>query len=495
MSQIVAGVEKLRLKFTGSSSLLFKDVSSLIYAGEKVLILGPSGCGKSTLLQILSGLIPHSIEAPMKAESVTVPRSWGYVFQDPDTQYCMPYVDEEIAFVLENLRVPRHEMPALIRKYVEMVGLAIEDMHTSIQSLSGGMKQRLSIASVMALQPEVLFLDEPTAMLDPEGTEQVWETIKEVAQDQTVLIVEHKIEHVLDFIERIILFNEQGEIIADGPKDQILSAHKQQLIAQGIWYPGVWEDYVHRAQRQSYIDLQHKYHQNEWMLSISDFKGFRGNDIKLHVEQAQLFPGEWIAIVGKNGAGKSTLLHSLMQLIKTTGEYMIEKQPIVEIDKLTDHLTFVFQNPEFQFVTNSVYDEIAYSLRIDEMGEQQIEEIVNRLIAQFRLLGQTEQHPYQLSMGQKRRLSVAAAIVKEQKIILLDEPTFGQDAKNTFAILELIEHWRKQGTIVLMATHSMEVVQYFSNRVWLIENGKLEFDGTSAQYREKYLQQPLLNSR
>ncbi|MFS1514331.1 ABC transporter ATP-binding protein [Chengkuizengella sp. SCS-71B] len=488
MSQI-ASVKNLRLKFAGSSSLLFKDVSSSFFEGEKVLILGPSGCGKSTLLQVLSGLIPNSIEVPIKADHITIPDSWGYVFQDPDTQFCMPYVDEEIAFVLENLQVSRNEMPEEIRKYVDMVGLNLDNLHTPVQTLSGGMKQRLAIASVMALQPEVLFLDEPTAMLDPEGTEQIWDTIKSVASHKTVFIVEHKIDHVLDFIERIILFNEQGEIIADGLKDDIIYTYKQQLIDQGIWYPGVWEDYIKREKKQK-PDVPDQDHE---LISVSQFKGLRGKSVKLKIENVDVFPGEWITIVGENGAGKSTLLHSFMQLIKTTGKYMIEGQSIENIKKLTDHMTFVFQNPEFQFVTNSVHEEIAYSLHLDKLDEKIIEEKVTDLLDEFRLHEQRNQHPYQLSMGQKRRLSVAAAIVKEQKIVLLDEPTFGQDAKNTFTILELIEHWRQQGTTVLMVTHSMEVVQYFSTRVWKIEEGKLVYDGTPEVFFQEEIKELSLN--
>src|SRR5690606_35856492 len=137
-------------------------------------------------------------------------------FQDPDTQFCMPYVDEEIAFVLENLHTPREQMQEKITYFLEHVGLHLDDIHTPIQNLSGGMKQRLAIASVLALEPEVLFLDEPTAMLDPKGTKEVWEAIKQTSLNKTMIIVEHKIDHVLELVDRIILFNESGEIIADG---------------------------------------------------------------------------------------------------------------------------------------------------------------------------------------------------------------------------------------------------------------------------------------
>ena len=219
--------------------------------GEKILILGPSGSGKSTLLQVLTGLIPNAVEVPMKAEELTIPESWGILFQDPDSQFCMPYVDEEIAFVLENLQIPRDKMKRYIEFYLQQVGLKFDDIHTNINTLSGGMKQRLAIASVLALEPEVLFLDEPTAMLDPEGTKRVWETIKNVGEDKTLVIVEHKIDQIVDFVDRVILLGENGNIIADGTKQEVIDQHRDILIEQGIWYPQVWEEYMQAKRRNN----------------------------------------------------------------------------------------------------------------------------------------------------------------------------------------------------------------------------------------------------
>ena len=196
-------VTKLRLKYPGvDAPLIFQGVSFSIEPGEKVLLLGPSGCGKSTLLQVLSGIVPDMIELPLKTDEIRRPSRWGYVFQDPDTQFCMPYIDEEIAFVLENQEVPRAEMPSRIRHYLNLVGFHVPDAHTLISTLSQGMKQRLAIASVLALEPEVLFLDEPTALLDEEGTKQVWDTIRTISGDKTLLIVEHKISGILDLLDR-----------------------------------------------------------------------------------------------------------------------------------------------------------------------------------------------------------------------------------------------------------------------------------------------------
>jgi energy-coupling factor transport system ATP-binding protein len=474
----IASVERLRLKFPGRDTLLFKDLSITFYEGEKVLLLGPSGCGKSTLLQVLSGLIPHSIDVPMKAERVQLPDNWGYVFQDPDSQFCMPFVDEEIAFALENIGVPREQMKERIEKLLETVGLFVEP-HTDIHTLSGGMKQRLALASVLALEPDVLFLDEPTAMIDEEGTESIWRTIKQIAHDKTVIIVEHKIDRILDFVDRIILFNDNGEIIADDKAQTVFSDYKDIIASQGIWYPGVWDEYIAKRQHQRVNVRQ------EEIIRLQQFQGYRLRDVKIRVEEATVCAGEWIAITGKNGAGKSTLLHALMKLIRTDGTYELYGKDSKQLKQLHRLIAFVFQNPEFQFVTNSVREEIAYSLRLEKREEAEIEETVEQLLQRFHLQKQQNQHPYQLSMGQKRRLSVAASIVSGQQIFLLDEPTFGQDAKNTFALLELLESYREQGATIMMVTHDENIVKYFATRRWVIEDGQLVKDERISPHPSK----------
>ncbi|RLQ93222.1 ABC transporter ATP-binding protein [Falsibacillus albus] len=460
-------LKKLRLKFPGDEKLLFKDLDLSFQQGEKVLIIGPSGCGKSTLLQVLSGIVPEFHEMPMKAEKVKCPESWGYIFQDPDAQFCMPYVDEELAFVLENLQVPREQMEARILELLRMVGLNLEDSHTEIQTLSGGMKQRLAIASALALEPDVLFLDEPTAMLDPEGTESIWETIKSVGGDKTLVIVEHKLDHVLDIVDRIVMFDENGHIQADGEPEIILSRYQTELTEQGIWHPEAWEDYLNNRSMETTEPME------EEILELREFRGFHGRKEGVYIEEAHIKKGEWIGIVGRNGAGKSTLLHSLMRLIPTSGHYWIKGRKASGIKRLADEVTFVFQNPEYQFVSHSVYEEIAYTLRVGGKEPAYIDQKVEEMLKMFHLSEVRMQHPYQLSMGQKRRLSVAAAVVDEPSIMLLDEPTFGQDARNTFAILEMIDYWRKRGTTILMVTHSPEIVDHFVTRVWEIEKGQL----------------------
>lgn len=481
-------VSNLRLKFPGEPSLVFKDLSFAVPQGQKVLLLGPSGCGKSTLLQVLSGIIPGSVEVPLTCDSVRRPDSWGFVFQDPDTQFCMPYVDEELAFVLENLSVPRERMEEEIGRVLRKVGLVFEDIHTPIQTLSQGMKQRLALASVLLLQPEVLYLDEPSAMLDPEGTEQIWAAVKEISANKTLVIVEHKIEQVIDLVDRIVLFDAEGAILADDTPDEIFRRHKEELVRFGIWYPQVWEDYI-RSDAYQEIEQQRRKERQALegrpgpALELRDFAGYRQEEVRIEVPLAEGQPGEWICIVGENGAGKSTLLQSIMQLLPTSGTYRLCGEEVRQTVRgrrkrsvkspPPPELAFVFQNPEMQFITNSLYDELAYSLRPLKLSEEEADKKVKQTLEAFGLYMSERRHPYQLSIGQKRRLSVASAVIGEKPVLLLDEPTFGQDARNTFAILEKLEELRVKGTTIIMVTHDPNIAGYFSDQIWRIERGRL----------------------
>lgn len=467
------GITNLRLKFPGENALIFKDLSFSVNPGEKVLLLGPSGCGKSTLLQVLSGIIPHSLELPMNAKEVHLPDSWGFVFQDPDTQFCMTYVDEELAFVLENLQVPREEMAQLIDNALSCVDLRLADTHTPINELSLGMKQRLALASVLLLEPSVLFLDEPSALLDPEGTEQIWSSIKQATTDKTVIIVEHKIDLIADWVDRVVLFNDIGVIIADGLPEIVFTTHQEELIRYGIWYPGVWQEYSRSTHFQKLVAARSEQVPVE-KIRLENFHGYRGTTRKISATKAVVTAGQWIAITGQNGMGKSTLLLSLMQLLRTDGLYEVNGQRIVSKKKkrlLPKGLSLVFQNPELQFVTNSIVEELMISLHAMKRADAQ--QYAENMMYLFNLPTTASRHPYQLSTGQKRRLSVATALTPETDIVLLDEPTFGQDAHNTFAILEKLEKLRTQGLTILMVTHDLEIVEHFATAVWSIADGKV----------------------
>ncbi|MGE6669417.1 ABC transporter ATP-binding protein [Paenibacillus xylanexedens] len=508
-SQAVS-VTNLRCKFPGEKALVFQGLSLSVRQGEKVLLLGPSGSGKSTLLQILSGLIPRSVEIPMKCDDIQVPAQAGVVFQDPDTQFCMSFTDEEIAFVLENRNILREEMPALIEYYLKQVGLSFEQNRVLIQSMSQGMKQRLAIASMLAMDPEVLFLDEPTALLDDEGTFQVWDTVRRIASDKTIIIVEHKINEIVDMVDRIIVLSPEGKIVADGPAQQVFTDERGKLKAYGIWYPGIWEEQEQTAKQEegsasgelqvcvdhgiSSLEAQQSSGLSDTpgislishvsslspvspayqpALDLQQFIGWRGKTPFIQVEQAKVWHGDWIGIVGANGAGKSSLLLSLMNILKTTGHYEVDGQPSGKTEQLADRIAFVFQNPEFQFVTNTVAEEVEFSLLGGRLTTEERLVRTDHMLNQFGLIDLSERHPFQLSMGQKRRLSVASALVREQRILLLDEPTFGQDARNTFAMLAQLEQLRREGTAIVMVTHDREIVKRYCTRIWTVDEGRL----------------------
>lgn len=502
-SAIAASVSNLKLKFAGEDALLFQGVTLSFRQGEHTLLLGPSGCGKSTLLQVLSGLIPGSIEVPMLADETVVPKRWGYVFQDPDTQFCMPYVDEELAFVLENLQVPREQMQARISRHLRQVGLDLPDPHVPIQSLSQGMKQRLAIATALATEPDVLFLDEPTALLDDGGTEQVWRTIRSVADGMTLIAVEHKIEGVADLFDRIVVLGPSGEIVADGAAADVFAGYRSELNRYGIWYPGIWEERdrelggrrasqatkddrrsceaeiaerteIKRANAEGEIGRKEVAERTSPpIVELRNYRGLRGTKPVIEAERAEIRPGDWIAVMGDNGAGKSSLLLAIMRLIKTEGLCRVAGRELRKTEQLAEHAAFVFQNPELQFVTNSVRDEVEYSLLVDgaEAGERRGRS--ERLMEELQLEDCASRHPYQLSMGQKRRLSVASAIVRGQRLLLLDEPTFGLDARNTFAMLELLERLRSEGMAILMVTHDPRIAERYCTVVWRVREGRL----------------------
>lgn len=482
-------VEGLRLKFPGEQSLMFQNLSFAANPGEKVLLLGPSGCGKSTLLQVLSGMIPRAVEVPMKCAAQRLPDSWAYVFQDPDTQFCMPYVDEELAFVLENLSVPRGEMKERMQGALKSVGLHLPDLHTPIAHLSQGMKQRLALASALLLQPEVLFLDEPSALLDPEGRHQIWEAVKAVSAGRTLIIVEHRIEEMSDYVDRVVLFGPGGAILGDGSPGHIFSSYQRELKEYGIWYPGVWDDYAVSSagarilrEHEGGKDRRKVAGGDGPVLELARFGVYRKQQSVTWVEEAKVFPGDFTAVIGPNGAGKSSLLLGLRGLLPFAGEYRLGGETVPSGKKRGERkrresalsrIGFVFQNPELQFVTERVLDEVAYSLLVNGEAAAEAKARAREMLTRFGLAGLELRHPYQLSIGQKRRLSVATAMAVQPEVLLLDEPTFGQDARNTFAILELCEELRKAGTAILMVTHEMKIAEEAARSIWEIRNGRL----------------------
>lgn len=456
--------KNLRLKYPNANKKIFSGLDLTIKDKEKVLLLGPSGSGKSTLLNVLSGIVPDLIELPLKYDKLDRDFNSGVIFQDPDTQFCMPKVYEELAFILENRQVPRQEMDNQITQALRSVGLAVdEDQY--VNQLSGGMKQKLAIAETLLQNSNTLFLDEPTAMLDVEATKALWSKIKSLWSDQTVLIVEHKVAHIWEYIDRVILFDYDAKIIADERPEIILARYEHLLTEYGVWHPNAWDYAPISMKKNNHTD------NSKYQLRLQNCIVKRDKKGLINIQELTINQGEWITITGANGSGKTSLLESLMQLIKYDGQMYFNNKLIRKIKDIAHHAFLVYQNPELQFITNSVYDEIyvQYTNYSDIEAQQKTEAMLQEL----NLVEVKNQHPFELSVGQKRRLSVATALSSEAEIILLDEPTFGLDSHNTFNLIKLFQQCINKGQTIIMVTHDSEIIKRYSTRRIHVKNKQL----------------------
>ncbi|MFF0674842.1 ABC transporter ATP-binding protein [Staphylococcus xylosus] len=447
--------KNLRLKYPNGKRKIFDNLSLQINENEKVLLLGPSGSGKSTLLNVLSGIVPNLIDLPIKYDELIIDDSSSVIFQDPDSQFCMPKVDEELAFVLENQQIPRHEMDERIDNALKAVDLKV-DKNQYINQLSGGMKQKLAIAETILQQSNTLFLDEPTAMLDVESTAELWGKIKALWQDQTVIIVEHKVNHIWQHMDRVILLNYEGDIIADNTPEEILNEHEDLLTEYGVWHPNAWQyapPTMHFNSGSSNLDLE-----------FDNVTIKRGKRNLVNISQLNVGNGEWITITGANGSGKTSLLESMMQLIKYEGRMLVNHRPFNKIKVAAKYMYLVYQNPELQFITSSVYDEVHIQYRNKFNSKQEAETQTEAMLETLNLLSVKSQHPYELSIGQKRRLSVAIALSSSSDFILLDEPTFGLDSHNTFNLIKLFQQRVASGQTIVMVTHDSEIISRYPTR-------------------------------
>ncbi|WP_436861357.1 ABC transporter ATP-binding protein [Staphylococcus caeli] len=459
--------KNLRLKYPNGQKKIFNDLSLRIEDKEKVLLLGPSGSGKSTLLNVLSGIVPNLIDLPIKYDQLEIDTSCGVIFQDPDSQFCMPKVYEELAFVLENLQVPKEAMHTRIVEALAAVDLDVDE-HQYINQLSGGMKQKLAIAETILQQANTLFLDEPTAMLDVESTADLWHKIKALWQDQTVLIVEHKVEHIWEHVDRVILMNYDGAIIADAAPTTILNEYEHLLTEFGVWHPNAWQS-APTPMRYTATDVDESDAFNGRNLLIK-----RGKQALADIPNLQVGQGEWITITGPNGSGKTSLLESMMQLIKYDGQMFIAGQSLTKIKHAAKYMYLVYQNPELQFITHSVYEEIHIQYKYQLRSSQEAEAQTQNMLKTLNLESVQSQHPYELSVGQKRRLSVAIALSSTANFILLDEPTFGLDSHNTFNLIKLFQQRVQNGQTIIMVTHDPEIISRYPTRKLRLVDHHLE---------------------
>lgn len=497
------------------------DINLEIYPGERVLIAGPSGSGKSTLAGCINGLNPFSnpgeCTGTLTVDGVDAPHSSlfelsahvGTVLQDPDGQFIGLTVGEDIAFALENSCTPQDEMHAITRHAAELVGIE-NHLGYAPHELSGGQKQRVSLAGVMVDQVKILLFDEPLANLDPATGKQAIELIDEIQKktDTTVLIIEHRLEDVLwRNVDRIVLVND-GTILADLRPDELLSGS---LLAEN----GIREPLYVTALRYAGVDItpdKHPAHVDSLVLDDTDTQklrdwftarprpaaqperepllevkglsfGYQKGQQTLRDVSFSIGKGEMVSIVGRNGAGKSTLSKLICGFeTPDAGEIFLNGKPLAEenIRRRAQHIDYVMQNPNQMISKTMIYDEVALGLQRSGLTEEQIREKVE---ATLRVCGL---YPFRnwpisaLSFGQKKRVTIASVLVLDPELILLDEPTAGQDFRHYTDIMEFLRGLNARGVTVVMITHDMHLMLEYTRRALVFCDGRLIADRTAA---------------
>jgi len=388
----------------------------------------------------------------------------GLVLQDPDSQVIMARVGDDVAFGCENLGVPRDELWMRVREALELVGLGVPLEHPT-DALSGGQKQRLALAGALAMRPGLLLLDEPTANIDPDGVVEVRDAVAAVLArtGATAVIVEHRVEAWLDVVDRIVVLAADGTIVADGEPRAVLEMQGAALAAAGVWVPG----------REPRVTRRAGPHDRPVVLAAETVTLARlpGHPLAATVTSpldAQIGSGEVLALTGPNGSGKTTLALTLGGLIApASGE--VRAAPALAAGappfpirwrsrELLTRIGSVFQTPEHQFLSATVRDELAIGPRALRLPESEVNSRVDELLARLGLEGLEAANPFTLSGGQQRRLSVGAVLATRPRVLVLDEPTFGQDAVTWAGLVALLEELRSRGTAVVAATHDPRFV-------------------------------------
>ena len=497
-------------QYDAQAEATLKDISFDIAKGEKVLILGPSGSGKSTLAQCLNGIIPniHKGQAQgqvridgqdiFKQSIYDRSQSVSTVLQDPDGQFIGLTVAEDLAFALENDCADQSEMKDKVALWAERLDLTSLLNHRP-QDLSGGQKQRVSLAGVLIDESPILLFDEPLANLDPKSGQETIDLIDKIHKEEgaTTIIIEHRLEDVLYRpVDRILLVND-GTLLFNGSPDELLSSAL--LLENGIREPL----YV-TVLRQLGFDTRSAQNLSQLdALDLSDLalpdrvlkdKRDSSSDSILKVEglsvsygdnptiiedlSFSLKKGERLAIVGKNGAGKSTLAKALCGFVPSQGKLTYEGQDISQdsIAERSERIGFVLQNPNQMISQTMIFDEVALGLRLRGIEETEVEERVHEVLKTCGLYSFRKWPISALSFGQKKRVTIASILVLKPEIIILDEPTAGQDYKTYTDIMNFLDSLQKQGHTIVMITHDMQLMLEYSDRCLVVVEGEIIAD-------------------
>ncbi|MGL5718940.1 MAG: ABC transporter ATP-binding protein [Paraclostridium sp.] len=507
-------------KYRVQAKPTLKNINLTIYEGEKVLIVGPSGSGKSTLAHCINGLTPFYYQGTstgslkvMGKEAkdmgiFEISKTVGTVLQDPDSQFIGLTVAEDIAFKLENDCVEQSKMKVMVDKVSKLVGIE-KQLDSSPYSLSGGQKQRVTLAGVTVEDIDILLFDEPLASLDPATGKNAIELIEQIKNEtkKTIVIIEHRLEDVLHCdVDRIIVMNE-GTIVADMNADEVLSSDilaksgiREPLYITALKYAGVevTEEMnpghidtldiskcklgVEKWYKDNESDTSNSYEESLLELKNISFKYEKNKPILKDIS-FKINKGEMVSIVGKNGAGKSTISKLICGFYKpTSGQILLNNRDISSdsIKERAERIGMVMQNPNQMISKTMIFDEVALGLRFRGMPE---DEIKARVYETLKVCGLYEYRNWPisaLSFGQKKRVTIASILVLNPEVIILDEPTAGQDFKHYNEIMEFLLELNKKGVTIIMITHDMHLMLEYTNRAIVLADGQKLADNTSA---------------
>ena len=515
MKEAMIELKDFSFQYKAQSEPTLKNLNLTIYKGEKVLIVGPSGSGKSTIGQCLNGIIPNIYKGTSSGQFLIQGKEAfdlsiyekshlvSTVLQDTDGQFIGLSVAEDLAFALENDMVELESMKSRVHTWAERLDLSKLLDHRP-QDLSGGQKQRVSLAGVLIDESPILLFDEPLANLDPKSGQDIIDLIDQIHEEQgtTTIIIEHRLEDVLYRpVDRVILIN-QGQVLFNGRPDELL---RTTLLAEnGIREPlylttlrqlGQDIDQLEHLDRLEDIELTGvnrsipeatftKTGEAEELLKLEQISfAYQENHPILKNISLSIPKGQRLAIVGKNGAGKSTLAKAICGFITTEGQYTSRGEDIKQesVKERAERVGYVLQNPNQMISTNMIFDEVALGLRLRGVAEEDIKERVYQALKTCGLYEFRKWPISALSYGQKKRVTIASILVLGPEILVLDEPTAGQDQRNYTDIMEFLDSLQEKGHTIVMITHDMQLMLDYSDRALVVSDGQILADLSPAE--------------
>ena len=515
MKEAMIELKDFSFQYKAQSEPTLKNLNLTIYKGEKVLIVGPSGSGKSTIGQCLNGIIPNIYKGTSSGQFLIQGKEAfdlsiyekshlvSTVLQDTDGQFIGLSVAEDLAFALENDMVDLGTMKERVQSWAERLDL-MKLLDHRPQDLSGGQKQRVSLAGVLIDESPILLFDEPLANLDPKSGQDIIDLIDQIHEEQgtTTIIIEHRLEDVLYRpVDRVILIN-QGQVLYNGQPDELL---RTTLLAEN----GIREPLYLTTLRQLGQDINQLEHldrledieltgvnrsipeatftktgETEELLKLEQISfAYQENHPILKDISLTIPKGQRLAIVGKNGAGKSTLAKAICGFITTEGQYTSRGEDIKQesVKERAERVGYVLQNPNQMISTNMIFDEVALGLRLRGVSEEDIKERVYQVLKTCGLYEFRKWPISALSYGQKKRVTIASILVLGPEILVLDEPTAGQDQRNYTEIMEFLDSLQEKGHTIVMITHDMQLMLDYSDRALVVSDGQILADLSPAE--------------